>query len=264
MNPRRIRSPARARGMSLIEMLVAMVLGLVVLGAVGYLFIGSKTTNATQNDLLRMQESARNTMDTMGRAIRQAGYKLDVGQAMNGVSLAGTEGGGTASAPLADTLIVNHDPNWNAVPMQGREYDCAGTEVVSNNTLNETTGVTPANTNMVSYRFFIQNAKLRCSNKPADLADVGVVVANNVENLQLTYGIGAGAEVVSQYVTAPTVPQFATTSAVRVSIVVRGNTPNLVPGGSQTLTLEGTSITWNDGFLRQVYSSTFTVRNQTR
>jgi type IV pilus assembly protein PilW len=261
---------ARHRGMSLIELLVAMTLGMIILGAVGYLFIGSNRTSATQGDLIRMQESARNAMDMTGRALRQAGYKLDMTQKLSIIPLGGVDGGLVPDKlPPSDTLIVYHDPKWLSAatnPIYGEESDCAGVLVKSNNTVNLTTGVAPANTNMVAYRFFIKDNKLYCSNKPTDVNDAGEVVANNIENLQVTYAMRGAVEgeVIDKYLTQPVGDQFKDVSAVRVSVLVRGTTPNLVPERTQTLKFEGESITHTDGFLRQVYTSTFTLRNQTR
>jgi type IV pilus assembly protein PilW len=270
-----LNPPARQRGMSLIELLVAMTLGMIILGAVGYLFIGSNRTSATQGDLIRMQESARNTMDMTGRALRQAGYKLDMTKKRI-TALGGVDGGlVTDMPPLSDTLIVRHDPKWMADPTPapnpnpnmnyGEESDCAGVLVKANNAVDLVTGVAPANDKLVAYRFFIKDNKLYCSNKPDDVNDAGEVVANNIENLQVTYGLrGEDGEKIKEYVTQPVGDQFMEASAVRISVLVRGTTPNLVPDRKQTLKFEGESVTFTDGFLRQVYTSTFTIRNQTR
>jgi type IV pilus assembly protein PilW len=261
----------RARGMTLIEMLVAMVIGLIMLGAVGYLFVGSQKTSLTQSDLMRMQESARNTMDVTGRALRQAGYKLDVTQAMNGAALGGTDGGQVSGQmPASDTLTVYHDPKWAndaSAPLKGEEVDCEGVTVTSNSALNITTGLTPPNTNMVAYRLYVSGNKLYCSNKPTDLTDAGVVVANNVENMQVTYGMRSGgqSEVIDSYKALPaSAEEFKSVASVRISVLLRGTTPNLVPGNRQALMFGGVKTVHTDGFLRQVYSSTFNLRNQSR
>ncbi len=262
------------RGMSMIEVLVSMAIGLVMLGAVGYLFMGSKRTSSVQSDLIRMQESARNTMDLTGRALRQAGYKLDVSKPLSIAPLAGTDGGDVpGKLPPSDTIIVYHDPksvldtDVPPNPRKGEEADCAGTTVTSNNATDATTGKSPANTNMVAYRFFIKDNKLYCSNTPANLADPGTVVANHVENLQFNYAMRGATEgeVVEQYSADPaTKGGFDKVSAVRVSVMVRGPTPNLIQGIEQTITFDDDKLTFKDGYLRQVYTSTFTLRNQTK
>lgn len=69
------RLPAvRQHGFGLVELMVAMTLGLVVLVAVGYLYIGSRQAFRTNDNMARMQENARYALDIMARDIRMAGY----------------------------------------------------------------------------------------------------------------------------------------------------------------------------------------------
>lgn len=257
------------RGVGLVEVLIAMALGLVMLGAVGYLFVGSKEMNRTQSDQARMQESARNAMDVLGRALRQAGYKLNVDRPLGGDALAGSDGGGSGATAPPDTLVVRHDPAWvadSAVPpnpLLGRETNCEGVTVVADNLPDAVTGAPPVNASLVEYGFVVAGGKLLCRADPA-AGSGGVVVADNVENMQVSYGIGNGAEAILHYTDAPAPHEFARVAAVRVSLLIRGPSPNIVAGGGQAYTFNGASATSSDGHLRRVVTSTFTVRNQTR
>lgn len=67
-------SPRGQSGFGLVELMIAMTLGLVLLGGIGYLFIGSRAAFRTTDNLSRMQENARFALDTMSRDIRMAGY----------------------------------------------------------------------------------------------------------------------------------------------------------------------------------------------
>lgn len=61
-------------GFGLVELMVAMTLGFIVVGAVGYLYLGSRSTFRTTDNLSRMQESARFALDTLSKEIRIAGF----------------------------------------------------------------------------------------------------------------------------------------------------------------------------------------------
>lgn len=61
-------------GFGLVEIMIAMTLGLVLLGGVGYLYIGSRGAFRTTDNISRIQENARFALDMMGRDIRMAGY----------------------------------------------------------------------------------------------------------------------------------------------------------------------------------------------
>lgn len=79
----------QARGLSLVELMVALVLGLlVVAGAIGVFLSNSQTFRATDN-LSRMQESARAAFELMARDVREAGgspceRNLPIANALNG------------------------------------------------------------------------------------------------------------------------------------------------------------------------------------
>lgn len=64
----------RQRGFTLIEILIAMLMGLFLLGGLFQIFMASKKTYRTQESLSRMQEDGRFAMDFLSREIRMAGF----------------------------------------------------------------------------------------------------------------------------------------------------------------------------------------------
>jgi type IV pilus assembly protein PilW len=65
-------TPALARGVTLIELMVAVVLGLIVSGAALTLFLTNKQTYNTSESLGRIQESERTAFELMARDVREA------------------------------------------------------------------------------------------------------------------------------------------------------------------------------------------------
>jgi type IV pilus assembly protein PilW len=61
-------------GFSLVEMMVALVLGLVLIAGIGQLFLSANRTYMLQDELSRIQENARFAIDLISRDIRMAGY----------------------------------------------------------------------------------------------------------------------------------------------------------------------------------------------
>lgn len=220
----RVPGSAAQRGFSLVELMISMTLGLILLIALAYFFLGSRQLNRTHDDVSRMQESGRHALETLGRAIRQAGYRSDAeltfAQIHGGqVALTGIDG-----AP--DSITVRH------TAQEGGETDCTGANVAAGG--------------LVTHAFVVNaNRELTCN---------GSVVADNIEDLQLEYGIDMnrdgiiGNEANETYTATPSASQFLQAAAVRVTVTVRGPSPNAATGG--------------DGFLRQVYTATFAVRNQ--
>ena len=75
MNPmRQAVYGCRQRGLTLVELLVAIVMGLVLLGGVATVFVANKQTYRVQDALARVQENGRFAMTFLTRDIRQAGY----------------------------------------------------------------------------------------------------------------------------------------------------------------------------------------------
>ncbi|WP_159016480.1 PilW family protein [Cognatiluteimonas profundi] len=73
MNPIRFqfRSPAPMRGVTLIELMVALVLGLIVTGAALTLFVTNRKTYTASESLGRIQESQRTAFELMSRDVRE-------------------------------------------------------------------------------------------------------------------------------------------------------------------------------------------------
>jgi type IV pilus assembly protein PilW len=65
---------ARIRGFSLVELMVALTIGLIILAAVSMLFVNSKKTYTTQDRLARLQENARFAMQFIIKDLRLTGY----------------------------------------------------------------------------------------------------------------------------------------------------------------------------------------------
>lgn len=108
----------RARGLSLVELLVAITLGAIILGGAVTLFVNNRDTYKTTNELSRLQETARYALDMMVKDIRMAGYfgcadRLDT---VNG-----------------NFTGVSPGDLWNPVnPIEGWEGDTAGNYLPSN------------------------------------------------------------------------------------------------------------------------------------
>lgn len=66
-------SAARSRGVSLIELMIALALGLVVVLAASMVFVGSRQASRTTEGLSRTQETARNAFELMARDLRETG-----------------------------------------------------------------------------------------------------------------------------------------------------------------------------------------------
>ncbi len=69
----RLRSPL-PRGFSLVEMMVAMLVGVILLAGVVQIFLGSKLTYRTRDELATLTDNGRFAVELMQRELRMAGY----------------------------------------------------------------------------------------------------------------------------------------------------------------------------------------------
>lgn len=65
---------AHEKGLTLVELLVALAIGLVLLGGVYQVFVSSTTAYRKNEQFARLQENARFAMEILGRDLRTAGY----------------------------------------------------------------------------------------------------------------------------------------------------------------------------------------------
>jgi prepilin-type N-terminal cleavage/methylation domain-containing protein len=69
----------KSSGFSMIELMIAMAIGLVVIGSVLAFTLSSITTNTEYVQATRLSQELRNTMDFVSRELRRAGYDQNVG-----------------------------------------------------------------------------------------------------------------------------------------------------------------------------------------
>lgn len=106
-----LRGWKKQHGLSLIELMVAMLLGLFLMGAVVQVTLNSKSAFTTEKELSALQESARYAAEYVAREIRMAGYL----------------GCSTSTANVANA-INNSASSWSMMGpgLQGYEHE-AGT-----------------------------------------------------------------------------------------------------------------------------------------
>lgn len=102
--PNRAAAPARQHGFSLIELMVALVIGLILLAGVLQLFLGSKQTYRTQDALGRVQQESRFSLATLSRELRMIGYQGCAGRGSIAPNIiADRDGDGIADLPFGNT-----------------------------------------------------------------------------------------------------------------------------------------------------------------
>lgn len=112
----RRRPQVQQAGVTLIELMVAMVIGLILSGTVIQIFIGSNETYRFQESLSRIQENGRYAINVLASDLRRTDYRGCAGQGLNSSEIDDlTDGDVDASAlgELTDALQgYTHDGGW--------------------------------------------------------------------------------------------------------------------------------------------------------
>jgi type IV pilus assembly protein PilW len=259
-------SPRYQAGLTLVEIMISLTLGLVVLLAVGSIYIGSRQTYRVQEDNARIQEAGKYALEVIGRSVRQAGADAEmtfnpVAITLNCVAptctpIVGTNGVAAAADSLTVQLYAGRD---ELIGGAWFTRDCTGGQVASGTLM----------TNL----FDINGTDLRCT------GSVGGVQAlvSDVEDLQVLYGIDndppgtAGYQSADQYVAAPTAAQWPQVVTARVCVQVRSannglaTTPQTYLNCAGALgTTPGATTTAGAGDLRlhRTFVATYNLRNR--
>jgi len=227
------------QGYSLVEVLVALVLGLLISGAALQLFAANQRTFALQNALSGLHEDGQMVLRYIMTDARNAGRGSTLLGAIPGVlfSEAGQSSEGASGG--SDSVALNYFGLT----------DCQGTTV--------------ANEVEIINRYFVANGILSCS---GNLSAGSVELLSNVESFQVQYGIdtspgdGIGA---TQYVNANALTAANPVVAIRFALLVSsGDVAINVDSSAETYYLLDQKIdTADDQQIRRVFMSTVQLRN---
>lgn len=247
------------RGMTLIELMISIVLGLLLVAVVIQIYVGSKATYNKQEDLSRLQENGRVALDVIGRVARISGFKSNPAADLSTLfpstapAITGTPGAGSSS----DSLIIRFQGSGNgAGTADGSVVDCLGATYDSNVTI-------------YNQLYLASNATTGRSGFFCDTSDDstvnGVEVISEIENMRFLYGVDiSGDGVVDYYVPAGLVPNWDQVASLRIGLVAA--TPNLINPTLDTSTYNVAGITYDpvdDRRSRRLYSMTIALRNRT-
>ncbi len=239
------RSPIRLqRGVSLVEILVGMVIGLMVAMAATSSLIFVRLSAATAEDTWRMQQDSNLAFRVIGMQLRQTGARplISSGNSGNVEFAAGYSGYGTADAPssLRGTNGTGTAPDTLQTSLQNdlptNTRDCLG--------------LLPANTTVdVRNTFSVSGGDLMCTGTSTSAAFV-----SGVEDMQVWCGEPNGNSL--QYRTTPV--SWNAVTAVMVCLRLVGERQ-----GQVTLPVTGCNgeAVPADGRLRRTYLRLFQLRN---
>ena len=278
-------SPGSSRGLSMVEMLVALVIGMVIIAAVLVSYIGSGTSGRNSSALSEMTENASVALGVMRNYIAMADYGAPTGvnssgvtQAYTGRAVFGCDGGefkaDTLTALNAMTKATNCDTTGSDAIGIAYQADAA-------NTMTTLVSGVPTPTDCLGQtlslsggiylneaRFFVEDGQLYCRGS-GDLTNARPLV-DNINDLQVSYGLGgtttATAKQVVQYLNASdvdTAGAWGRVLNVRICVVVRSTDQVQDSTGTAYRDCSFAEQTPNDRFMYRAFTSTVVLHNRT-
>ena len=239
------RNHSRQQGVSLVEIMVSLVAGLILTAGVIQIFIANKQTYRVNNASARIQENARFALETLGRYLRIAGYK--------------------SNGQIDDETAFPAVPSANPIDLgfsAGQVLSGTDSEVrfrYQSDGDMTTCGGSSANLgDMVNTRLFLENGNLKCkaevldlsSSPPTQQSDNTQTLIDNVTNLTLLYGIDTDADnAANRYDKAANVGDWKQVVSLRLTLTLQSSENN-------------TSISGNS--LQKSYTTTIGLRNRLR
>lgn len=226
------------RGLTLIELMIAMLLGALVILAATQLFSANQQLFMTQQTTSRLMDDGQLVLRFIGADMRQAGYSGGALPQYSGVSFGGA--GGSADGDPSDQVAVRFNG----------EQDCQGT-------------VNAVSVDITNLYFVNNNDELMCD---GSLTAGSVALVSGVEAFRVMYGLdmtqdgetgplrfmGAAA---AQGAGRPVV-------AIRLAILMAaGNNTLPVNEARSWHVLDREINTGEDRMVRRVFNSTFMLRS---
>lgn len=262
MNNPALRS--RQRGLSLIELMVAMLIGLFLILGVTQIFISNQRTYLFQQGQLGNQENGRFTLALLSQELLKAGYRSDPKSDMTAdtsLTNCNLAAGAGVAAVSATSLCIQYQATSKA------DVTCQGAVLSDTNKTAIATPYGQVNPKIVERIDFDSTTNsITCTTSAGTQQ-----LVTGVRDLRFEYGAGSGndTKTITAYSTAPT----GTIAAVRYSLLmqspgsssIRDNTSiastALNDWNSRYATTYGTAAADNTS-IYQIVQGTIMIRNQ--
>ena len=278
------RSAARARGFSLIELMVALVISLLVLVATVSFYLMTRSTYTTIDDSSNLEERGQFALGVITRALRQTAFSPPNTSGGGMIQLAqsdppmisGVDGcdnpadveslSQTVTASCKNTMV---DKNNDALEVRFFGAGTAANPTVPDNSMVDCSGqgvASPTSIDLAASQrglsiFFVQTdstgSYLACKFRQRDSTGAATTtfatqqLVPGVESLQFLYGVSVDGDAVPDVfkrATDMSTTDWQNVYAVKVALVVRADNASAdVGSGAQKFTLFGKQYTYGDG-----------------
>jgi type IV pilus assembly protein PilW len=278
-----MKSQTTQKGFSLVELMVALMIGFVVILGVSGIFVGSRQNYSAQDESSKFQENIRLATELVSRTLKHAGHRAPSLGPSNGGSIVtplskenaivlGISGvnGSSTNVGAQDSVTARFQGNGlvgqGGVP-GGMITDCTGNAIGT--TVIPPDEISPIVYNTFSVQMLNGRPWLMCttgttSSAGADAAGAPIPLIPDVEAIEVVYGLHLVGAVttVDRYVPQGALIDSTRIASVRVYLLMSTEAELSPVVDNQTYTLaENTYGPFNDRKMRRVVEISAALRN---
>lgn len=196
-------------GFSLIEMMIALTIGLFLLFGLQAIFSSTLQTFTVQRGLAQLQNNQIMAMNNIGNVVQSAGY-VPVSSPLTTTLLGAQTLSASTASPLAASFAAGQ------ALFGGSLYGSDSIVIRSQSTMN-CMGATSSS--LVASTFTVNNGNLQCSINPDPSNLSPQTLISGLQSMFFLYGVDpAGTGSATQYVTASNVTAWSNVKSVKVTL----------------------------------------------
>ncbi|MCK5813136.1 MAG: PilW family protein [Cocleimonas sp.] len=261
-------------GLSLIEMMIAMVLGILLSAGTATLYFSSQRAFLSQSQFSIIEDNGRLALEILTDIIEHTGYVSTNASPLSGEDRFITSAVTTTNCGGENNVLT---PALFATTANNNSGDSIGVVYIGDNSLNtdcggsqlpiacRVGGVGSLNASKIYNYFSIgtNSEGIPVLNCAGSRSANRLEISEGVENLQVLYGVDDDDDnQVDKYVNSDQVTTWGRIISVQLAILVRSLSPVKNKNESKTYTLlDNTTITKNDKYQRAVFSTIVRLRN---
>lgn len=263
-------------GLTLLELLIAMFIGLFLLAGISSSYLSSKKTSVKRDQLSILEDNGRVALDIIKKTLEHTGYTTSRGNPLDNKFILSAVTSKSCNDSSASVLTPGNFPNPATddddasdsigVIHLGDEnisMDCTGKELIASCQI---PNVSNPDVARIYSAFFVdktdatQPPKLQCAgSRNTDVQ----TIAEGVENMQILYGVDVdGDNTVERYVSEPDVgTQWDDVISIQVGLLMRSELEVNDTASEKKFSLLDAQITTDDRYQRAVFITTISLRN---
>lgn len=229
----------KQRGLTLIELMIALLLGLILTGGAMQVFLSSKESYRLMESNSQLAQNGRLALEFMTNAITMAGFRKDLKTPYSSFF--------PQDSTFAQSEVIRGSDSAVSVRYYGYDdafnRDCLGNAIAAGNYTTVTFSVNDSH-------------QLVCQIS----GGTAHVMAENVDQLQIRYGLTSiGKLAADRYVTASEITngtKWTDVVAVRIGLLVNSGIAANSSQNTRSYKLFGTTYPVSDSFLREAFTNT--------